>query len=209
MAGALIATPVDNNRQSTGRGAAARRLFTGAAPRASLVDMRGQREDQPVTGDWKRMGGALPEPSRHEDREDLLWQEMTAGFTWYDGAATRSRLAYQILKMTALAAGAAVTVLAALSAPPALTASLAGAIVVIEGAQQMFQFHPNWISYRATAEALRQEAFLYAADVAPFNDPATRRDRLAAFLKDVTMRENAKWTLTMMDPEKGGKRPGG
>lgn len=151
----------------------------------------------PGTTDWKRMSGDLPPPARQDERDDVLWQELSAQFRWYDKAATRSRLAYQSLKLAALAAGAAVTVLAALSAPAALTASLAGVIVVLEGAQQMFQFHPNWISYRGTAETLRHHAFLYVADVSPFDDPATRRERLAASLQEATRREGATWADTM------------
>jgi len=150
-----------------------------------------------ATEDWRRMAGSLPAPPRPQDQDDLLWQELTVQFSWYERAATVSRLAYQILKMTALAAGAAVTVLAAISAPAALTACVAGAIVVMEGAQQMFQFHQNWISYRGTAEALRRQAFLYVADATPFDDPATRRGRLAALLNDVTTKEGATWTDTM------------
>jgi hypothetical protein len=163
---------------------------------------------RPTTGDsgheWKRLTGTLPDPARAEDRDDLVWQEMAAVFAWYDKAATRSRLLYQCLKLTALAAGAAVTVLAAISAPAALTASLAGLVVVVEGAQQLFQFHPNWISYRSTTEALRQQAFLYAADVAPFDDAATRRELLAACLRDLTMRENAAWSSAMRQAEVAG-----
>jgi hypothetical protein len=178
------------------------RLFTRIGWRATLLRMSSEPEQTTTTklvdtNDWKRLTSSLPEPPRAQDRDDLLWQELTVQFGWYDKAATRSRLAYQILKLTALVAGAAVTVLAALSAPAALTACVAGVIVVMEGAQQLFQFHPNWISYRATAETLRRHAFLYVADVNPFDDPATRRDRLAAFLKDATMRENAAWTSTM------------
>jgi hypothetical protein len=149
------------------------------------------------TDDWKHLTGSLPEPPRAQDREDLLWQQLTVQLAWYDKAATHTRVTYQILRMAALVAGAAVTVLAALSAPAALTACVAGVIVITEGAQQLFQFHPNWISYRATAETLRRHAFLYVADVSPFDDPATRRDRLAAFLTDATMRESAAWTSTM------------
>jgi hypothetical protein len=160
------------------------------------------------TDDWKHLTGSLPQPPRAQDRNDLLWQELTVQLGWYEKAATRSRLAYQILKMTTLVAGATVTVLAAISAPAALTACVAGVIVVVEGAQQLFQFHANWISYRATAETLRRHAFLYVADVSPFDDPATRRDRLAAILQDATMRENAAWTNTMSqaDPSALGKR---
>jgi Protein of unknown function (DUF4231) len=153
---------------------------------------------QPVDDQtWKHLTSSLPVPRRAKDREDLLWQELAAQFGWYNGAATRNRLAYQILKMIALVAGAAVTVLAALSAPAAVTASGAGVIVVMEGAQQMFQFHSNWITYRGSAETLRQQAFLYVADVSPYDDPATRRGRLAGFLKDVTTNQNASWANTM------------
>lgn len=150
--------------------------------------------------DWTRLTGTLPTPPREEDRGDLLWQELTAHFAWYSRAATRSRRAYQILKMATLAGGAAVTVLAAIAATAVLTASLAGAVVVMEGAQQLFQFHANWISYRAAAESLRQQAFLYAADVTPFDDPATRRALLAAFLTEVTSHEKAAWAHTMTTP---------
>jgi hypothetical protein len=58
------------------------------------------------TEDWKRLAGSLPAPPRAEDQDDLLWQELTVQFSWYDKAATRNRLAYQILKVTALAAPA-------------------------------------------------------------------------------------------------------
>jgi hypothetical protein len=146
---------------------------------------------------WKRLTGSLPVPSSAEGRDDLLWQELEAQFAWYDRAATRNRLWYQILKVTALVGGAAVTVLAAISAPAALTASIAGVIVVMEGAQQLFQFHPNWLSYRGTAELLRQQAFLYVAQVSPFDDPAARRGRLATILTEITARESASWTSTM------------
>jgi hypothetical protein len=64
----------------------------------------------------------------------------------------------------------------------------------------LFKFHPNWISYRGTAETLRHHAFLYVADVSPFDDPATRRDRLAASLQEATMRESAAWADTMRRP---------
>ena len=183
----------------------------GQARPATLVDMSTRADDSRTsaaadTEDWKRMSGRLPQPPRDEDRDDLLWQELTAQFGWYERAATRSRLAYQSLKLTTLAVGAAVTVLAALSAPAALTASLAGVIVVFEGTQQLFQLHPNWITYRGTAETLRRHAFLYAAEVTPFDEPDTRRDRLAAALQDATTRESASWADTM---RKAGPAGGG
>jgi len=144
-----------------------------------------------------RTSGSLPAPPDDAERRDLIWQQLTARFDWYDGAANRCRRGYQALKMATLILGGAVTVLAAIGAPAWLTASLAAAIVATEGVQQLFQLHAVWISYRATAEALRQQAFLYAAHVAPYNDPATRRDHLADAIATITTTEITSWAKTM------------
>jgi hypothetical protein len=153
--------------------------------------------------DWQELTNALPQPSNAKDREDLLWQELSAQFRWYNKAATRTRLWYQVLKVAALFAGASATLLAAISAPAAVTASVAGVIVVVEGAQQIFQFHANWISYRGSAEILRQHAFLYVASVKPYDEPETRRARLASALMSVTTQEKANWSKVMKEPTKG------
>lgn len=144
-----------------------------------------------------QLGGELPHPTEPADEQDLLWKEYEAHFRWYDRAATRSRRAYAALKVASLTVAAAVPVVAALRAPAGVTATLAAVVVVVEGILQMFQLQTNWISYRATAEALRQQAFLYAAQVDPYNDPGTRRDRLATFLSSTTGRENTTWAQGM------------
>jgi hypothetical protein len=150
--------------------------------------------------DWRQLTGGLPEPTDPAEREDLLWQQLEAQFSWYDRQASRNRLAYQTLKVAAILVGALVTVLAASNAPPVLTAACAAAIVVTEGVQQVFQFHTHWITYRATAEALRQHAFQYAAGVAPYSDPRTRRALLADALQNMVNSENTSWASTMRDP---------
>lgn len=145
---------------------------------------------------WKQITDTLPAPTDAADRDDPVWQQLWAQFRWYDRAATRNRYGYQGLRLAALLVGAAVTVLAAVNASPAVTASLAAAVVVAEGAQQLFQFHANWISYRGTAESLRQHAFHYAARVAPYAG-GNRRDALAAMMSEVAARENTTWTSNM------------
>jgi hypothetical protein len=150
--------------------------------------------------DWRELTDSLPQPEDDLQRHDLLWQQLEAHFRWYDRGATRSRYGYQGLKILALVSGAAVTVLAAIGAPPGLTASLAAVVVVAEGVQQVFQFHANWISYRSTAETLRQHAFFFTAGIEPYDDPSTRRRVLAALLRDVTSKENAEWSAVMRNP---------
>lgn len=146
---------------------------------------------------WQRLAGALPQPTDPADREDLLWQQLEAQFRWYNRQAALNRIAYQALNVAAILVGAVVTVLAASNAPPVLTADCAAAIVVAEGVQQVFQFHTHWISYRATAEALRQHAFQYVAGVGPYTDSLTRRALLADALRALVSSENSNWASTM------------
>jgi hypothetical protein len=146
---------------------------------------------------WQNLTDSLPQPVDPAERDDTLWQALNAQFRWYERAATRNRVSYQALKVVAMVFGAAVAVLAASDAPAAITAVLAASVVVLEGVQQVFQFHPNWITYRATAETLRQNAFLYVAKVGPYASAESRRDQLAEVVRDITAKENASWTGTM------------
>jgi len=163
----------------------------------------------PVDDQWVRLGGSLPAPGGPGEADDVLWQQLEAQFRWYDREATRARLAYYVLKVLALVLAAAVTVLAAIEAPGALTAALAAGVVVLEAVQQVFQFHSNWISYRTVAEALRQHAFLYAAEVGPYVESSTRRDRLAETVHTLTSGESAAWASTMRHAAAPIAVPGG
>jgi hypothetical protein len=144
-----------------------------------------------------RTSQLIATPADPEEASGALWQEVRQRFAWYDRAANRNRWAYYAVKLVFLIGGAAVTVLAAISAPAMITAILAGAIVVIEGIQQLFRFHANWISYRATAETIRVHAFAYVAEVEPYDDGRNRRTRLAEFLRDLALRENSTWSRIM------------
>jgi len=143
--------------------------------------------------EWEKMTGCLPPPA-DPDAADLLWREFCVQFRWYDRAANRNRRMYQILKFLVILAGAAVSVLAALAAPAPLTASVGAAIVVIEGAQQLGQFHANWLNYRATAERMRQHGFSYAAGTVPYDDPHTRRDLLGRSMRETIAKESGIWS---------------
>ncbi len=92
---------------------------------------------------WTELGGDLPTPADPAEAADVLWQQLAAQFRWYDRAATRARRAYYTFKVSAMILAAAVTVLAAVQAPAAVTAALAASVVVLEGVQQVFQFHAN------------------------------------------------------------------
>jgi hypothetical protein len=146
---------------------------------------------------WEvRRSQQLPEPTRSEDREHLVWREYRRQFAWFDRMADVTRWGYRGLRMVALVVGAVVTLLAAISAPAAVTAGLAAVLVVVEGTQQLFQFHTNWLSYRTTAEAMRGQALLFAVGAPPFADK-DRYELLATSLHELTSKQNSVWATEM------------
>lgn len=117
---------------------------------------------------------------------------------WYDNHAKRGMAWYRALKLVQLVVAAAVPVGASLSAARALLAVLGAVIVVVEGVQQLFHFHDNWINYRSTCEALREEQRLYEAAAGPYTD-GRRDELLAERTRDVIAQERARWASTQRE----------
>jgi hypothetical protein len=155
--------------------------------------------------EWSRTSDQLPQPADEADRQDVIWQAFVGHFAWYDRKATVARHGYIVLRLIAITAAAAVTVLAAMGAPALLTASIGAVIVVVEGALQLFQFHTNWINYRRCAEEMRQQAILYVARAKPY-DGADRRDLLAAAMHDLVTTEGVNWATAA---RRAAAKPGG
>jgi hypothetical protein len=119
--------------------------------------------------------------------------------SWHDRKAIHAQLRYKGLKLVQLTAAAAVPIAAALSAGEATTAALGGAILVVEGMQQIGQYHRNWIFARATCEALQREKHLYLAHAGAYaraRDPARL---LAERVEALVARETAGWTSAHQD----------
>jgi hypothetical protein len=149
---------------------------------------------------WKELRGSIPEPENA--KSDLVWQQLYAHFHWYSEAATTARVAYQGLKLLSLLLAAAVTVLAARSAAPLVTASAGTAIVVVEGIQQLFKYHTNWIRYRVVTETLREQALLYYARQKPYDgELKAAQGELVKLLTTVIGDERKQWSVQMSSPD--------
>jgi hypothetical protein len=111
----------------------------------------------------------------------------------YGRAATRARLSYLTLKIVQLAVAALVPVTAAVHTSAVLTGGLGGLVVVVEGLQQLFRFHENWIRYRATCESLLSEKYLYAARAGDYQNYPEPRSLLAQRTEMLCGREAAQW----------------
>ena len=124
---------------------------------------------------------------------DPTWERLEDQISWYDRKSGDNQRYYKWLKLLEIAIAAALPVVAAVHSPVWVTGGLAAVIVVLEGAQHLYQFQEHWINYRSTAEALKHERFLYLAEAGPYAE-GDRHTQLAERLEGLTSQEHAKWT---------------
>lgn len=145
-----------------------------------------RREDDPVPA---QPIAAVAPPAT----EDPTWDRLEDQIHWYDSKSSDSQRRYKWLKLLELAVAAALPVVAGVGSPVLLTGALAAVIVVLEGAQHLYQFQERWITYRSTAEALKHERYLYLAKAGPYLR-ADRHQQLAERIEGLISQEHAKWT---------------
>ncbi len=144
-----------------------------------------RREDGPGAA---RPIEAVPPPAA----EDPTWDRLEDGIGWYDRRSSENQRLYKWLKLLELAVAAALPVVAGVGSPVWVTGGLAAVIVVLEGAQHLFQFHEHWITYRTTAEALKHERFLYLAKAGAYGGE-DRHGQLAMRIETLISQEDARW----------------
>jgi hypothetical protein len=121
------------------------------------------------------------------------WERLEDQLGWYERKSAYNQRAYKWLKLVEIIVAATIPVIASLDAARAIMAALGALVVVLEGGQQLFQYHANWITYRSTAEALKHERYLYLATAGPY--AGTDRERvLAERVEGLVSQEHARWT---------------
>jgi len=132
------------------------------------------------------------------------WLRLEDQLEWYDRKSVGAQRAYKRLKVLELVVAGAVPVLAALPVQAAVTASFAAVVVIAEGVLQVNQWQTTWVLYRATAEALKHEKYLFLANAGPYS--GSDRDRvLAERVEGLVSQEHAKWTEARSRAEAKGQ----
>jgi uncharacterized protein DUF4231 len=145
--------------------------------------------------------GAVP----HGD--DITLGRLEDQIAWYDMKSGGNQRWYKRLKAAQLVCAAAIPVIATLDIHAAVVGSLGAAVVVIEGISQLNQFAVNWQSYRATAEALKHEKYLYLARAGPYAGSTDGTPLLADRIEGLISQEHAKWVSAREEAERA--IPGG
>ena len=137
--------------------------------------------------------GAPSEPVNH------AWQRLEDQLGWYDRKSGHQKRWFQRLKVAQLVIAAAIPVVAGVGADAWITGSFGAAIVVLEGIQQLFQYQQNWLGYRATAEALKHEKYLYLAQAGMYRDAAARDAVLAERVEALVSQEQSSWSAVQAE----------
>jgi len=132
--------------------------------------------------------------------DDPTWDRLEDQIRWYSRKSGESQRLYKWLKILEIAVAAALPVVAAVHSPVWVTGGLAAVIVLLEGAQHVYQFQEHWITYRSTAEALKHERYLYLAQAGPYAGD-DRHQQLAERLEGLISQEHAKWTASHQPAE--------
>jgi Protein of unknown function (DUF4231) len=129
---------------------------------------------------------------------------------WYDRKSVDCARRFKVLKGAEMIAAAAIPVVA-VEHTPAITAAVLGALVLlVEGFLQLNQYQQNWITYRATAEALKHEKFLYLARADVYAHARHPDALLAERIERLISQEHARWETARRqteEPQKQAEKP--
>jgi len=136
--------------------------------------------------------------------QDVILQRLDDQIEWYDGRSVYCHRLYKGLKIAELVAAGLVPLLAGLSAPALLTGGLGAVVFILEGVQQLNQYHERWISYRSTCEGLKHEKYLHAANAGPYATATVPQTLLAERVESIISQEHAKW-VSAQEQEKSAR----
>lgn len=136
--------------------------------------------------------------ARSAGDQDPTWARLEDQLAWYDRNARAVQPRFKALKVIELIIAALLPVVAGVSAP-AQVGLLGAAVVVLEGVQHLFQYQANWILYRATAQALERERYLYLASAGPY-DGSDRHAMLAERIEGLIPQEHPRWNEGQQQP---------
>jgi hypothetical protein len=132
-----------------------------------------------------------------ETRRSPAWVRLEEQLGWYDRSSKECQCKYKVIKGAQLVLAASIP-LVALSGGDAskwMTAFAGALIAIMEGVQQLGQYSSLWLTYRATAEYLKHEKYLFLSAAGPYKT-GSREERLVLLAERVEERvsaEHANW----------------
>ncbi len=127
---------------------------------------------------------------------------------WYSSKSTLNQKLYRWFKTVEIAAAALVPLFSGFRLNY-VTGGLGVLIAVLEGLQQLSQYHQNGITYRSTCESLKHEKYLYLAAAGPYAAAADKHVLLAERIEALVSQEHARWAALQERTAKPSQPAGG
>lgn len=125
------------------------------------------------------------------------WARLEDQIAWYDDKSVHCQKWYKWLKFIQISLAVLIPVMSHFDPAIARWAtSVAGALIaVLEGMQHLNQYSTLWVTYRATAERLKHEKFLFLSAAGPYKGQpeAERLVALAERVEEHVSTEHANW----------------
>ena len=125
------------------------------------------------------------------------WHRLEDQLRYYGQRSQTTQRWHKGLKFVQLALAVSIPLSALLEASTAKwSTAIAGSLIaLLEGTQQMNQYATLWVTYRTTAERLKQEKYLFLSGAGPYRplSEAERLIQLAERVEDVMANEHTSW----------------
>ena len=141
--------------------------------------------------------------------EDYIEQRLNDQISWYDCKSGTNQRWFKRLRFAEIVAAATIPFLSGFadkSFQIKITIGVLGVVVaVIASVLGLLQLQVRWIEYRATAESLRKEKFLFLTQTEPY-DKADAFHLLVQRVEGLLSKESIEWVQSMMKAPKAEGR---
>jgi len=139
------------------------------------------------------------------NESEYLQQRLEDQITWYSEKSTSCQWRYKVSRIIEIVSAAIIPFLSGMGDKIAYGSWIIGflgvAIAITASIAALFKFHENWIQFRATAETLKHEKFLFLAQTSPYTDDG-RFHILVQRIEGLISNENSTWTQTFKSESK-------
>ena len=136
-------------------------------------------------------------PIPDEVKNHPAWNRLESQRKWYAEKSAFNQKWYKALKLIQIVLAAAIPIFALLPVPHTkLIVAIFGALIaILEGVQQLYQFHTLWTEYRSTTEHLKHDRYLFLSLSGPYRELAQDEALLllAERTEELISKEHAKW----------------
>ena len=129
--------------------------------------------------------------------EHPAWLRLNGQLDWYGKKSGDNQRRYKQIKVAQLILAGSIPVFALVDGLWGrwVTAILGASVALLEGLQQLGQYNSLWVTYRATAEQLKHEKYLFLAHSGPYRKLGQEDalSLLAERVEEQVSTEHAKW----------------